>query len=250
MKPVLEEYGRRYEHAELSRQDGVLTVRFHSEGDSLIWGARPHEELGYLFADIGADPENRVIVLTGTGDDFLASLDESWVGGMTPEKWDRIHANGRRLLRNLLEIEVPVVAAINGPTTVHAEIPLLCDIIVMSETAYFRDAPHFRFDTVPGDGVHIVFPLLLGPNRGRHFLLTGARIEAQEALQLGLVGEVRPQSEVLPAALDHAQRLARHHDVILRATREALVHDLRKRLLDSLGHGLALEGLGAYATWP
>lgn len=250
MRATFAEYRSRYRHVAMERVDGILTLRLHSDDGPLVWGARPHEELGYCFGDVGNDPENRVVILTGTGDRFIGGLDDSWVGAMTPEKWDSIHTNGKRLLRNLLDIPVPVIGAINGIASVHAELALLSDIVVMADDAYLSDAPHFRYGTVPGDGVHVVWPLLLGPNRGRHFLLTGARISADEALRLGLVAEVVPATDVLATAMRYATDLARQHDVILRNTREALTQMLKRALLDGVGHGLALEGLGAYATWP
>jgi enoyl-CoA hydratase/carnithine racemase len=70
---------------------------------------------------------------------------------------------------NLLNIEVPVISAINGPEWRHSEIPLLCGIMLAADTAEFQDSAHFASDVVPGDGMHIVYPLLLGMNRGRLF---------------------------------------------------------------------------------
>jgi hypothetical protein len=94
---------------------------------------------------------------------------------------------------NLLNIEVPVIAAINGPAVRHAEIPLLSDIVLASENATIQDSAHFNGGLVPGDGVHIVFPLLMGTNRGRYFLLTGQVLDATEADPAGQQAEI-PQS--------------------------------------------------------
>jgi enoyl-CoA hydratase/carnithine racemase len=246
-----EEYSTRYEHVAMSRDArGVLELRLHSNGGPLVWGAKPHTELGYAFTDVGADPENRVVLITGTGGRFLADLDSSWVGTMTPQKWDVILAHGKRLLQRLLEIEVPVIGAVNGPATVHAELAVLSDIVLASEDAYFSDAPHFRFGTVPGDGVHVVWPLLLGPNRGRYFLLTGQRLSAAEAKDLGVVNEVLPRDQLLARAHELADALTEQDDITLRCTREVLVQPLKRLLLDHVSHGLAFEGLGAQATWP
>jgi enoyl-CoA hydratase/carnithine racemase len=244
------EYSDAYTHVAMHREDGILQLRFHSDGGPLVWGALPHEELGYAFAEAGSDRSNRIIIVTGTGDAFCAALDDSWVGPMSAQKWDVIHTNGRRLLDAQLGIEVPVVAVVNGPARVHAEIALLADIVVAADTATFQDAPHFRHGTVPGDGVHAIWPALLGPNRGRYFLLTGQRLSAQEALALGVVAEVRPAAEALARGWEIARDLARQDDVTLRLTRAALTQQLKRMLLDSLHHGLALEGLGAHATWP
>ena len=251
MPPRLDEYADRYRHARLTRDAaGVLEVHLHSDGGPLVWGAEPHTELGYLFGDIAADPDNRVVIITGSGDRFLADLDSSWVGEMTPEKWNIIYNHGRRLLQRLLDIEVPVIGAINGPATVHAEIAVLSDIVLCADHTYFSDAPHFRFGTVPGDGVHIIWPMLLGPNRGRYFLLTGQRIRAAEALALGVVSEVLPLDDLLPRARAIAAELARQPTTTLRYTRDAVTHPIKRALLDNLSYGLALEGLGAHASWP
>jgi enoyl-CoA hydratase/carnithine racemase len=247
---VFDEYRNAYRHVVMTREAGILELRLHSDGGPLVWGASPHTELGHCFREIGADPTNRVVILTGSGDEFIARLDDSWVGPMTPAKWERIYTNGKRLLHALLDIEVPVVAAVNGKATVHAEIALLCDLVIASEHAVFQDAPHFRHGTVPGDGVHIVWPHLLGANRGRWFVLTGQRLSASEAHQLGLVGEVVPHDQLRDRAWQLATELCRQPDIVLRYTREALVEPLRRLLAGGLGHGLALEGLGAFESWP
>jgi enoyl-CoA hydratase/carnithine racemase len=245
-----EDYRDAYEHVRMRREDGILELTLHSDGDSLQWGSRPHTELGHCFAEVGCDPANRVIILAGTGDEFIARLDRSWVREMTPELWREIYAHGRRLLLNLLDVEVPMIAAVNGPATVHAELALLCDIVLASDTATFKDAPHFRFGTVPGDGVHLIWPLLLGMNRGRHFLLTGRKFDAREAEQLGLVAEVLPRDELVARAWAVARDLTRQPDITLRYTRVAITQLLRQVLQENLPHGLALEGLGAWNQWP
>jgi enoyl-CoA hydratase/carnithine racemase len=250
MSTALPDYATKYAHAKLERTDGILEVTLHSDGDTLVWGDSPHTELGHLFADIACDPDNRVVILTGCGDRFIGKLDTSWVGEMTPAKWDKIYFHGKRLLANLLDIEVPIVAAVNGPASVHAELAVLSDIVLASDTAYFQDAPHFRYGTVPSDGVHVVWPLLLGMNRGRYFLLTGQRLSAEEALALGVVNEVVPGADLLDRARAVAADLARQPDITLRYTRVAFTQQLKRLVLDHVGYGLALEGLAAYGSWP
>jgi enoyl-CoA hydratase/carnithine racemase len=250
MQRTFDEYATRYRHVTMRRDDGVLELRLHSDDGPLVWGSSPHTELGHCFADVGADPENRIIVLTGTGDRFISDLDSSWVGEMTAARWDEIYRNGKRLLMNLLDVEVPMIAAVNGPATVHAELALLCDIVLAADTTIFKDAPHFRFGTVPGDGVHVVWPLLLGLNRARHFLLTGRRLSAQEALDLGVVAEVLPSEDLLPRAHSLARELLKQPDITLRYTRVAMTQQIKRMMLDQLGYGLALEGLGAVNHWP
>src|SRR3990172_2063395 len=185
---ALDEYAGKYENLRLERRDGVLQATLHTNGGSLVWSEAAHRELSYAFADIGADPENRVVILTGAGGSFCAEIRaEDW-DLSTPRKWDKVYWEGKRLLINLLDIEAPMIAAVNGPATIHSELAVLCAIVLASETAFFQDAAHFAtFGAVPGDGMHVIWPLLLGTNRGRYFLLTGQKLTAQEALDLGVV---------------------------------------------------------------
>ncbi|MCU1460448.1 MAG: enoyl-CoA hydratase [Acidimicrobiales bacterium] len=248
--PDFDRYSTAYRHVAMTRRDGIIELRLHTGDGPLVWGDGPHSELGHCFADVGADPENRVVIITGTGDEFIGRLDDSWVGEMTPALWNRIYSNGKRLLQRLLDIEVPVIAAVNGRASVHAELAVLADIVLAADDAWFADAPHFRFGTVPGDGVHQVWPLLLGPNRGRYFLLTGQRLSAAEAHALGVVAEVLPRDQLSDRAWELAAQLGQQPDTTLRYTRVALTEHLRNQLLGQLSHGLALEGLGAHAAWP
>jgi enoyl-CoA hydratase/carnithine racemase len=243
-------YAEQFQHVAMRREEGILELRLHTDDGPLVWGAGPHSELGHCFQVAGSDPANRVIVITGTGESFIRALDDSWVGAMTAPKWERIFTNGKRLLGALLDIEVPVVAAVNGPATVHAELALLSDIVVAADTTYFQDAPHFRYGTVPGDGVQVVWPMLLGPNRGRFFLLSGEKIPAEEAKSLGVVAEVVPHVDVVDRAWHWARELARQPDITLRYTRAALTQQLKRAVLDNVPFGLALEGLTAHETWP
>ncbi len=250
MSRNFEQYRDDYEHVAMSREDGILELRFHTNEGSLIWGASPHSELGHCFREVGTDPTNRVIIITGTGDEFISRLDESWVGKMTPQKWERIYTNGKRLLQALLDIEVPVIGAVNGKATVHAELALLSDIVIASDRAVFQDGPHFRYGTVPGDGVHVIWPLLLGANRGRYFLLTGQRLSAVEAHGFGVVNEVVAHEAVRHRAFELARQLCAQPDITLRYSREVLIEPIRRYLASSIVSGLALEGLAAFESWP
>jgi enoyl-CoA hydratase/carnithine racemase len=146
---------------------------------------------------------------------------------------------------NLLDIEIPMISAINGPALRHSELPLLCDIVLATEDVTFQDSAHFINGLVPGDGMHVVYPLLLGLNRGRYFLLTGQTIGAPEALELGLVSEVLPRQELLPRAWALAEQLAQQTDLVRRYTRVMMTQNIKRQMQDILGYGLALEGMAS-----
>ena len=245
----LSDYAERFHGIRFARSDaGVLEMTIHTRGGPALWGTSLnslHAELGHAFREIALDPENRVVVLTGTGDSFIAAADpqERFHEPGLAAMWPRIHDEGMALLQNLLAVPVPMIAAINGPALIHAELAVLCDIVLAASHAEFADLAHVPGGAVPGDGVHTVWPMLLGPNRGRYFLLTGQRIGAEEALRLGVVGEVLTSEALLPRARELAAQLARLPYMVLRHTRAVLVRDLRRRMTDDLGYGLAHEAL-------
>jgi len=245
-----EEYATKYRTIHMERRDGILQLRLHTDDGPLQWGLVPHEELPQAFRDVGSDPETKVIIMTGTGDAFSGPRPEPGATMRTrPREWDKVYWEGKHLLGALLDIEVPMISAINGPALRHSELPLLCDIVLASADTAFQDSAHFPNGLVPGDGMHIVYPLLLGWNRGRYFLLTGQVLTVHQAHEYGLVGEVLAREALLPRAWALAEELAKQSPLLLRYTRVLLTQHLKRLVVDLLGYGLALEGLGAAERW-
>ncbi len=243
---TFDQYSDKYQSIRMERRNGILQMTFHTNGDSLQWGGIPHQELPEAFADIGSDPDNQVVIMTGAGDAFTGppGTPES-TPKRSPREWDKTYWEGKHLLSNLLDIEVPMISAINGPALRHSELPLLCDIVLAAEEASFQDSGHFINGLIPGDGMHIIYPLLLGLNRGRYFLLTGQTIGARQAQELGLVSEVMPRQELLPRAWELAEQLTKQSPLVLRYSRVLLTQYVKRQMHDLLGYGLALEGLGS-----
>src|SRR5258708_1766839 len=132
---TFDEYASKYETIRMERRDGVLQMTFHTNGGSPRWGVAPHPEVQFPVADVGNDPENKVIILTGTGDECSGQRPSGAYRPATSARaWDRVFWEGRHLLQNLLDIEVPMIAAVNGPALRHSELALLCDVVLASET--------------------------------------------------------------------------------------------------------------------
>jgi enoyl-CoA hydratase/carnithine racemase len=245
MIAVFDTYRNKYENVRMKREDGILEVALHSAGGPLVFNGHVHEALVRAFRDIGDDPENHVVILTGTGDEFCARITPDGFDFFTPTGFDKIFREGTKILENLLDIQVPMIAAINGPVTVHSEYALLCDIVIATEDAYFQDAPHPAFGIVPGDGLHIVWPEVIGEIRGRYFLLSGQKLSAAEAKDYGAVNEVVSRGALLPRAWELARHMNQQSPLTLRYTRMALSTRFRRRLQEGLSYGLALEGISA-----
>jgi enoyl-CoA hydratase/carnithine racemase len=244
--PGLSEYATKYRHIQLEREDGILTVTVHDGGGgSFVWNSQGHDELAYCFNDIACDRENQVVILAGTGDAFCGGIDFSSFSLGSAADWSQIIFEGQRLIRNLMEIDVPVISAINGPVLVHPEVPLLSDITVASEHTTFQDSPHFPSGIVPGDGAHLVWMHILGPQRGRYFLLTDQKLDAKQALDYGVVNEVVPREQVLPRAKALAQTLMGKPELARRYTRVVLTREIKRLIHDELGYGITHEALAA-----
>ncbi|WP_328397082.1 enoyl-CoA hydratase/isomerase family protein [Nocardia sp. NBC_00416] len=251
----LDDYGPLFEQFfKLRLEHGILEVRMHTDDGPLRWGGGPHRMLIPLFQAIDHDEDVEVVILTGTGDSFNAALDtEEYVGRGMLERWDDESTGYDLTYRDqtreplaLLGLHVPVISAVNGPVATHAELALLNDIVLCSDTTVFSDGHWNLMGIVPGDGVHTVFRELLGHNRGRYFLYTGQQIGAEEALRLGLVGEVLPPDQVLERAWTLAESVFMTKSrVQRRLARATLVQPWRELFVKEIAFGMAHECLGA-----
>jgi enoyl-CoA hydratase/carnithine racemase len=248
-----DEYKSNYKFVKLERRSGILQMALHTDGGSLQWGLEPQAELATAFEEIGTDTENRLIILTGTGAEFSGPRldpDTQFFHGapLTPEGVQPVFRNAKRLVNALLNIEVPMIAAVNGPAKRHADLALMCDIVIAADDVTFEDTAHFANGSiVPGDGINVVYTMLMGLNRARYLLLTGQVLQAEEAKTLGLVSELWPREKLLPRAWQLAEQLARKPDMLLRYTRAVLTQPLRKALDEGLPYFLAMEALSTLA---
>lgn len=239
------QYFTAYENFAFERSaSGVLTLRFHTDGGRVTFTGKTHTDFPRVLAAIAEDRDNRVLVITGTGDRFMTEIDGPSLGDITkPLVWDRQYAEGRRVLQRLVDLELPIVGAVNGPATVHSEYVLLADVVIASETTYFSDFPHLTFGIVPGDGLQVVWEEVLGLNRSRYLTLTQGSFSANEAHDWGAVAEVVPHSKVLARAQEIAEGLATRPQLLNRYLAVTLRQRLSRRMADGTALGMALEGL-------
>jgi enoyl-CoA hydratase/carnithine racemase len=245
MAIALASYEDRYSRwARLERRSGILLIQLHTNGAECIWGGHIHEELPLLFQDVGNDRDNEAVILTGTGGAFIGGVEPStWpdAPSMEPTKMRR---QIKHIFLALLNIDVPVIGAINGECRLHAMFPLLSDIVLASSDSVIQEAVHFENGVVPGDGAHIVFPMLLGPNRGRYFLLMNQELTAQEAMSLGVVNEVLSSDRLLSRAWEIAERMVARPRITRVFTKLALAKPLKRAFMEDMDEGYALEMIG------
>ena len=170
------------------REDGVLLVAAHTLGGPIQLSVQNHRALGQMLKTVGADPENEVLILTGSGEEFMMTSDPEGFAleEADLEYWAYEHAykDGRINVSALVnDLEIPTIGLLNG-SGFHSEIVLMCDITLAADDATLFDL-HYDIGSVPADGIHNAFQELLGVKRAAYALLTGEAISAQAGPGLG-----------------------------------------------------------------
>jgi enoyl-CoA hydratase/carnithine racemase len=233
-----------WKHLKVNRADGVTEVFQHTNDGPLIWTPSVGRELTELLTWVATDGDTKVVILTGTGNEYCAKIGGAEFKTMT---WRQIWSMELRLLNSMVDLNTIVIAAVNGPVRIHSELPVLADIVLACPEAEFSDPYHFTRNVVPGDGVQLVWGTLLGSSRANYFLLTGERIGADEAKRLGAVHEILPREELLTRAHELARGLAERPAAVLTYSKAALRIRDRRNFREDLSHSLSLEGLGLHA---
>src|ERR1700751_4006547 len=131
-------YRDSFPNAQLARsKSGVLEVALHTDGGTLVFNGHTHEQFVDLFYAIGSDPDNRIVVLTGSGNAFMETISPEGFDFFSPQGYDKSYREGRKVLMNILDIEAPLIAAVNGPARLHTEFVLLADIVLATPSTVF-----------------------------------------------------------------------------------------------------------------
>ncbi|MGO8863594.1 MAG: enoyl-CoA hydratase/isomerase family protein [Acidimicrobiales bacterium] len=258
-----EEYRDRYSDCYVLEKtdDGILLMRMHTDGGPVNWN-KAASSTPNLLGDIAGDRDVRVVIYTGTGENFNADFRpkgeqlKAYAAQLqaAPQRpAEDVEASGwsgRNRHNNMLDIDAIMIAAVNGPVTIHSELPLMCDIVLASEKAYFQDLAHFVSNLAPGDGVQNIWPRAIGMNRFRYWQLMGQKITAQQAYDWGAVNEVVPNDKLLDRAWEIARYLVRFSPVTLRNTRRIFVQELKRAAVNDLALGQNMELLGMTSIHP
>lgn len=232
-----------YETIRFERDADVLIVTIdHPDSALNAVDERLHADLTRLFSDLKREDEARAVLLTGAGRAFSAGGDFDWFPALQePGALDHLRRDAKQMIWDLLDVEVPIVAAVNGHAMgLGASLALLCDVIYMAEGATIGD-PHVRVGIVAGDGGTVIWPLAVGPALAKEHLLTGDPVDAATAARIGLVNHVLPADELHDAALTMARRLAAGAPLAVRYTKQAVNKWVKQALNVSFDVATALE---------
>ena len=209
---------------QLERKGHVLRVTIaHPTSELNAVDEALHSDLTRLFSGLRREEEARAVLLTGRGRAFSAGGDFAWFPKLREAgRMEALRRDAKQLIWDLLDVEIPIVAAVNGHAMgLGASIALACDVILMADTATVGD-PHVRVGIVAGDGGTAIWPLAVGPARAKEYLLTGDPLSAAEAERIGLVNRVVPAADLDAAAMKMAERLAAGAPLAIRYTKLAV----------------------------
>lgn len=210
-----------YETLAVDLTDGVLAITLNRPEALNAWNGVMRAEMKHCIAELRDKTEARAILLTGTGRAFSAGGD---VKEMQPNRTpaairNRLHGFLADVLRPLLELEKPIVTAVNGPAIgAGMALALTGDMILAADTAYFS-APFVSLGLVPDAAAAFLLTRALGSRKAKQICLSAKRIAAQEALEIGLVDEVTSPDDLLARARTVAASLSQLPPMAARLTK-------------------------------
>lgn len=223
----------------IDKTDGVATVTMNRPEAMNAMSTGLRAALAETLDNLNADPDVRVVILTGAGDRaFTAGLDLKELGS-DPKGMRAANATGKDMnpVRALEAFTKPVIAAVNGVAiTGGFELALACDVIIASTNARFADT-HARVGIMPGWGLSQRLSRTIGVYRAKELSLSGNFLDARTAYEWGLVNRVVEPEELMPTAMKLAADMASIPVETL---------SLYKKIIDEgfdlpLGEGMALE---------
>lgn len=228
----------------LVEKDGKLAhVRLNRPDALNASNAELHTRLAGVWDELGADGALHAIVLSGNGRAFCAGGDMDVIVAMNENKAvrERNIEEAGRIVRGMVACPIPIVTAVQGAAVgLGCSLASLSDVVVMEESATLAD-PHVSVGLVAGDGGAVVWPLLMSLQKAKYYLLSGDRIPAATAKELGLATEVVADGGALARATEIAERFAAQHRQALIDTKRALNRHLERAVDNVLDFALSAE---------
>jgi enoyl-CoA hydratase len=227
---------------------GILKVTLNRPDHLNAMDRVMHSELRALYERMADDHEIEVFVLTGAGRAFCAGADfkqmqDNNAAAAYDDGFSDLFVDGMALVRNILSVRRPIIAAVNGDAIgIGASLALVSDIVFMSDAARIGD-PHVKAGLVAADGGVVLWPLLVGVNRAKEYLMTGNLLGAAEAERIGLVNHVVPAADLELAAMGMARELASGASLAIRFNKQLVNKQLAERVNQLYDMAFAMEAL-------
>ncbi|MEW6441414.1 MAG: enoyl-CoA hydratase-related protein [bacterium] len=225
-------------------EDGIAIVTIDNQAALNALNPETLAQLDKRFDELGRNAEVKGVILTGAGEkSFVAGADISGfleVSGMeAPEFMGR----GQRVFDKIEAFELPVIAAINGYCLGGGnELALSCDIRIAAENAVFGQ-PEVNLAIIPGYGGTQRLPRLIGPGKAKEIIFADERINAQEALRIGLVERVVPRGQAVEEARKLMKKILSKGPVAIRMAKKAINEGLKMPLAEGLKWEAQLSGV-------
>lgn len=210
-------------HILLEKKDHVAIATVNRPKALNALNSEVLNDLNTLLDEIAADPEIRVLVLTGSGEKaFVAGADIGEMSTLTKAKGEAFGKKGNDVFRKLETLPIPAIAAVNGYALGGGcELAMACDIRLCSDTAVFGQ-PETGLGITPGFGGTQRLARLVGSGMAKQLIYSARNIKADEALRIGLCNAVYPAEELMPAAEKLAETIAKNAPIAVRACKKAI----------------------------
>ncbi|MFA7553841.1 MAG: enoyl-CoA hydratase-related protein [Spongiibacteraceae bacterium] len=236
-----------YPSYKFERNGRVLTMTLNNPDTLNSLAGAAHTELSKVFVDITEDPGSDILIITGEGRAFSAGGDIEYMQFLhdNPKEFYRCVREAKRIVTSMLECDKIIVAKVNGDAIgLGSTLAVMSDIIFAADHARFGD-PHNNVGLITGDGGQIIWPFLMGYARAKHYLLTGEKFSAQEAMDMGMINGVVPKEELDDHVDAYVEKLLRQPPMSLRWSKSTINTPLRQWAASMMDIGMAYENVAA-----
>ncbi|MGI5347362.1 enoyl-CoA hydratase/isomerase family protein [Streptomyces sp. CA-250714] len=249
--PAFEEYSARYQDFfRMRREGGIIEARLHTNDGPYAHTHAAHNAWTRVWQEIGNDPGNQVLIITGTGDKWMTGDPKGHnprpASELDPDHTHQRMMDGWKLIESFVtSIDIPTIAVVNGPG-VHTEFAMMSDVTFAAPDADFMD-PHFWLGSPPGDGQGMALEALMGPKRAAYYIYAAKPIPADKALEWGIISDVFPREQLLGRAWDLARFIMNRPRYTRWATHNIVSRHWKKAVTEDFGFHMAHQMLANIA---